>query len=146
MKKLVSLVAVILVIALAGVTLAACTLPKSQSKQLIGKWSDANNLSGYEFHEDGTVDITYVNFTIPILNIPFNGTIEGVYTTEKVDDVNYVTLSYTLYVSTESITKKYQYSVDGSSLTLTDPDDGKSSVYVRRAATDTSADTSAAAN
>lgn len=132
MKKIVSAIAVILVIALAGVTLAACTLPKSQSKQLIGKWSDANNLSGYEFHDDGTVDITYVNFTIPILNIPFNGTIEGVYSTEKVDKVNYVTLSYTLYVSTNSITKKYQYSVDGSSLTMTDPDDGSVCVYVRQ--------------
>ena len=132
MKKFISAIAIVLVIALAAVTFVACSLPKSQSKQLIAKWSDSNNLSGYEFKEDGTVEITYVNFTIPILNQKFNGSITGVYSTNKADDVNTVTLTYTIL--TKSITKTYNYVVNGSSLTMTDPDSGESLVYIKQAA------------
>lgn len=128
MKKMVKVTALILVALLAVGTLAACTL-QSQSKQLVAKWSDSNNLSGYNFHDDGTVDITYMNFTVPIVNLPFNGTVSGSYTTEKVDGVNYLTLNYTIFAKT--IQKKYQYQVDGSVLTLTDPDDSSVTTYIK---------------
>lgn len=117
-----------LVLLLAAGTLAACSL-QPQSKQLVAKWTDSNNLSGYNFHDDGTVNITYINFTVPIVNMPFNGTIDGSYTTEKVDGVNYLTLNYTLWSKT--IQKKYQYKVEDSVLTLTDPDNGSATVYIK---------------
>lgn len=135
MKKIAKIMALVLVALLAIGTLAACNL-QSQSKQLVAKWTDSNNLSGYSFHDDGTVDITYMNFTVPIVNLPFNGTVNGSYTTEKVDDVNYVTLNYTIFSKT--IQKKYQYKVEDSVLTLTDPDDGSSTTYIK-STTDTSA-------
>lgn len=128
MKKIAKVTALLLVALLAVGTLVACNL-QPQSKQLVAKWTDSNELSGYDFHDDGTVDITYLNFTVPILNIPFNGTVNGSYTTEKVDDVNYVTLTYTIFA--KSIEKKYQYSIDDSVLTLTDPDNGEVTKYTK---------------
>lgn len=128
MKKIIRATAVLLVVLLAAGTLAACSL-QPQSKQLVAKWTDSNNLSGYNFHDDGTVNITYINFTVPIVNMPFNGTIDGSYTTEKVDGVNYVTLNYTVWSKT--IQKKYQYEVKDSVLTLTDPDNGSATVYIK---------------
>ncbi len=128
MKKIIRATAVLLVVLLAAGTLAACSL-QPQSKQLVAKWTDSNNLSGYNFHDDGTVNITYINFTVPIVNMPFNGTIDGSYTTEKVDGVNYVTLNYTIWSKT--VQKKYQYEVKDSVLTLTDPDNGSATVYIK---------------
>lgn len=128
MKKIIRATAVLLVVLLAAGTLAACSL-QPQSKQLVAKWTDSNNLSGYNFHDDGTVNITYINFTVPIVNMPFNGTIDGSYTTEKVDGVNYVTLNYTVWSKT--VQKKYQYEVKDSVLTLTDPDNGSATVYIK---------------
>ncbi len=128
MKRIAKITALLLVALLAVGTLAAC-VAQPQSKQLVAKWTDSNNLSGYDFHDDGTVDITYINFTVPIVNMPFNGTVNGSYTTEKVDDVNYVTLNYTIWSKT--IQKKYKYEVNDASLTLTDPDNDSSTVYIR---------------
>lgn len=139
MKKIVKLTALLLVALLVVGTLAACNL-QPQSKQLVARWTDSNNLSGYDFHDDGTVDITYINFTIPIVNLPFNGNVSGSYTTEKVDDVNYVTLNYTVFSKT--IQKKYQYNIEESVLTLTDPDDGKQTVYIKSATESSSQSTS----
>lgn len=139
MKKIVKLTALLLVALLAVGTLAACNL-QPQSKQLVAKWTDSNNLSGYDFHDDGTVDITYINFTVPIINLPFNGTVSGSYTTEKVDDVNYVTLNYTVFSKT--IQKKYKYSIEESVLTLTDPDNDSQTVYIKSSTESSSQSTS----
>lgn len=139
MKKIVKLTALLLVALLAVGTLAACNL-QPQSKQLVARWTDSNNLSGYDFHDDGTVDITYINFTIPIVNMPFNGNVSGSYTTEKVDDVNYVTLNYTVFSKT--IQKKYKYSIEESVLTLTDPDNGSQTIYIKHNAESSSQSTS----
>ncbi len=128
MKKIAKITALILVALIAVGTLAACTL-QPQSKQLVAKWVDSNNLSGYTFHDDGTVNITYINFTVPIINMPFNGTVDGSYTTEKVDDENYVTLNYTIWSKT--IQKKYKYEVVDSVLNLTDPDTGNTTTYIK---------------
>ena len=48
------------------------------SKEILGKWVDSTGMSGYDFHSDGTVDVTYVNLTIPVLNIPINGSARGI--------------------------------------------------------------------
>jgi hypothetical protein len=36
-------------------------------------------MSGYEFKEGGVVVITYVNLTVPVVNIPINGSFTGSY-------------------------------------------------------------------
>lgn len=131
MKKIIKMTALFLALVLAVSSLAACSVI-SPGKKLVGKWTDSNKLSGYEFHEDGTVDITYVNFTIPIINMPFNGTVKGAYTVGKTDNVNTVTLTYTVF--SKSIEKTYQFKVEEAKLTLIDPEDGGSTVYIKESA------------
>lgn len=132
MKKAVRISAILLVLALALGMLAACTLPKSQEKQLIGKWVDTSKLEGgYEFTEDNKLVITYSEsaLNIPIIGQLIDGKIEGIYTTEKSDDTNIVTLSYT--VVNQSFSKRYEYSVKDNILTLTELENGKQTLYQR---------------
>lgn len=129
MKKIISL---LLVAVLCLGTFAACALLEApQSEQLIAAWSDSNNLSGYEFHEDGTVKITYANFTVPIINTKFNGTVDGAYETSESEDgeKNYVTITYTIL--NRSLESKYEYVVEENVLTLIDADNGNKTVYVK---------------
>lgn len=129
MKKIISL---LLVAVLCLGTFAACALLETpQSEQLIAAWSDSNNLSGYEFHEDGTVKITYANFTVPIINTKFNGTVDGAYETSESEDgeKNYVTITYTIL--NRSLESKYEYVVEENVLTLIDADNGNKTVYVK---------------
>ena len=131
MKKTVKILSLVLAAVFIISAFSACSSLLPQKKQLIAKWMDSNQLSGYEFHEDGKVDITYANFTVPIVNIPFNGTVEGVYTTSKTDDgKNHLTITFTIF--TRTMTNEYDYEVDGSSLKLTDPDNGKTTVYIKQ--------------
>lgn len=131
MKKIIALI-LVAVVCLGA--LAACSglLEKPQSEQLIASWTDSNALSGYEFHDDGTVKITYANFTVPIINTNFNGTVDGAYATSESEDgeKNYVTITYTIFSS--SIEAKYEYVVEDNVLTLTDVDDGDKTVYVKQ--------------
>lgn len=94
---------------------------------LINAWTDTNMSSGYVFYEDNTVTITYANFNIPIVNVPFNGEIQGTYTTEEIDNTNYVTLTYSVF--NQQITKKYRYNIDNDILTLVDPENGNAWTY-----------------
>lgn len=133
MKKIVALILV--AVLCLGVFSACSLLAKPQSELLIATWTDSNALSGYEFHDDGTVKITYANFTLPILNTNFNGTVDGAYTTSQSEDgeKNYVTITYTIF--SKSIESKYEYFVEDNVLTLTDIDDGDKTVYIKQTAT-----------
>lgn len=91
---------------------------------LMGKWSDGSGMSGYEFKSGGVVTITYVNFTVPVVNIPINGTFNGSYTV----DGDTLTVNYSIYGN--SMMDTYEYSVDSNSLTLMSPD-GKISTYIK---------------
>lgn len=129
MKKIIKISALLLALVLTLGAFTACSLDslKPQSKLIIGKWVDTSALnSGYEFKEDGKVTITYANFDIPVINQTFNGTVEGIYTLEKSDDKNIVNISFTILL--QSITKTYEYSVKDGILTLTDLDNGNSTV------------------
>ena len=130
MKKIVALMLV--AVLCLGVFSACSLLAKPQSELLVASWTDSNALSGYEFRGDGTVKITYANFTVPILNTNFNGTVEGAYTTSESEDgeKNYVTVTYTIF--NKSIETKYEYFVEENVLTLTDLDDGDKTVYVKQ--------------
>lgn len=95
------------------------------SDDLIGAWSDGAGMSGYEFKDAGIVSITYVNITVPVLNIPINGTYTGSY----VINGDRITINASIYGAT--ISNTYTYSVNGNVLTLTG-DDGNVATYMKK--------------
>ncbi|MCQ2463856.1 MAG: hypothetical protein MJ177_10750, partial [Clostridia bacterium] len=103
----------------------------ADSKALLGSWSDGAGMSGFEFFDNGTVKITYVNVTIPLINIPVNGTYNGTYTVNGDE----ITMSFSIYTAT--ITNKYRFEISNSQLTLTNLEDMKNTVYIRTFAEET---------
>lgn len=98
----------------------------ASDEDLIGLWRDSADMSGYEFKENGVVEVTYVNIEIPVLNVPVNGTFTGGYEIE--DGV----LTLTYYIYGKKIVNSYKYAVEGNSLKLTDTEDGKTSTYMKQ--------------
>ncbi len=121
----------ILVIALAALMVltvfTACSA--SPEKKLIGSWRDSTGMTGYEFKEDGKCVVTFADVKVPILNVNFNGAVDGVYSVAKRDDgLYYVTVTYTIYA--KSVTKDYMFTVEESALTLTDTSDNSVTVLM----------------
>ena len=121
----------ILVIALAALMVltvfTACSA--SPEKKLIGSWRDSTGMTGYEFKEDGKCVVTFADVKVPILNVNFNGAVDGVYTVAKREDGQYyVTVTYTIYA--KSVTKDYMFTVEESALTLTDTSDNTVTVLM----------------
>ena len=112
-------------IASTATTATTTAKPENLSDKIIGKWRDSANMSGFEFFSDGTVEITYVNLTVPIINIPVNGTTKGIYTLEG----NKLTTKFTIYSST--IEDTYTVSVDGNELSMTNHDGNETVTYMR---------------
>ncbi|MGN0468987.1 MAG: DUF5640 domain-containing protein [Acutalibacteraceae bacterium] len=102
------------------------TQSASGSSSLLGKWSDSSGMSGYEFKENGIVEVTYVNLTVPVLNMPINGSFNGNYAI----DGNNLTITVSIYSKT--ITEKYTYSINGNTLTLTNLEDSEISTYTKQ--------------
>lgn len=137
MKFLLKVIVVVLIIAIAGQVLGVGDyeiIPQEyvnmvipQSYLLQDKWADTNNMSGYEFKDDGTVVITYANFNIPIINVPYNGIINGLYQTNKVDGINYVTINFSVF--SQNIVKEYRYKIDNYVLTMIDAESGDTFTY-----------------
>ncbi len=99
------------------------------SKAILGKWMDSANMSGYEFQADGTVAVTYVNLTIPFINLPINGSATGTYSLNG----NELMMKYSIY--TKTIVKRFFAAVNENELSLRDLDEGDVSTY-RRASAD----------
>lgn len=93
--------------------------------ELLGKWTDGAGMSGYEFKEGGVVEVTYVNFTVPVVNIPINGTFTGSYSVSG----DSITISYSIYGS--SIVDTFEYSITSNTLSLISTD-GNVSTYIRK--------------
>ncbi len=105
------------------------TVPAAPLSELIlGKWTDSANMSGYAFYEDGTVEMTYVNLTIPVINIPINGTSKGVYTLEG----DKLVTKFSIYSATLEYT--YTVKVENNSLSMKDHEDGETATYQRASA------------
>ncbi len=102
----------------------------SIASQLLGKWRDGANMSGYEFKADGTVVLTYIDLGFTGLDI-FKGDVDGVYTLEG----DKLTISTSIYSGT--ISNSYTASVSGNVLTLVSTEDGDVSTYMRSEDTDT---------
>ena len=127
MSKVKKIMAIALVVIMVAGIFAACSA--SPEKQLLGAWRDSTGTMGYEFKEGNICAITYADVTIPIVNIKYNGTVDGAYTTEKDKDGNYyVTVTYTILSS--SISERYMYKVEGEVLTLTNTNSGKVTTLV----------------
>lgn len=107
---------------------------------IIGLWRDSANMSGYKFNLDGSVDVTYVNLTVPVVNMPINGTAVGNYTL----NADELTVSFSIYSKT--ITKKYKASVENNTLKLYDKEEGETATYTRVPSSDTTATTTYQAN
>ncbi|MBQ3136539.1 MAG: hypothetical protein IJB74_03555 [Clostridia bacterium] len=121
----------ILVIALAALMVltvfTACSA--SPEKKLLGSWRDSTGMTGYEFKEDGKCVVTFADVKVPILNVNFNGAVDGVYTVSKREDgLYYVTITYTIYA--KSVSKDYMFTVEESALTLTDTTDNSVTVLM----------------
>lgn len=131
-KKIIKIASVLLIAVIVLGTFAACT-SKPQSEQLVAKWQDSAGVSGFEFNEDGAVTLTYINVVIPVLEIPFNGTITGAYETKEVEEdnekKNIVTIKFTLFG--KSVEFSYEYEVKKSVLTLINPEDGEKTTYIK---------------
>lgn len=124
MKKVVAIVLVLTcMLAIAGCTMGS----KKPEKQLLGKWMDSAGTSGYEFFESGAANITYVNFTIPIINIEYDGTVAGAYTLDT--DAMQITVTYSIYG--KDVNRTYGFSVNEATLVLTDLTENTSSTYFR---------------
>mgnify|MGYP002515889005 FL=1 len=97
----------------------------SSQSDLIGKWTDGANMSGFTFKNGGSVDVTYVNFTIPVINMPINGTYAGTYSVSG----GRVTVNFSIYGKT--IINSYEFAVAGDTLTLKNIESGETSTYRR---------------
>ena len=120
-----------LVIALSALMIltvfTACSA--SPEKKIIGSWRDSTGMTGYEFKEDGKCVVTFADVKVPILNVNFNGAVDGVYSVAKREDGQYyVTVTYTIYA--KSVTKDYMFTVEESALTLQDTTDNSVTVLM----------------
>ena len=93
--------------------------------ELVGKWSDGADMSGYNFKSDGTVDVTYVNFTVPVVNTKIDGTYSGTYS------VSGGKLTVSLSIYGRAISDTFEFSVAGDTLTLKNVDSAETSTYRR---------------
>ncbi len=100
------------------------------SQLILGSWKDSAGMSGYAFYADGTVEMTYVNLTIPVLNWPINGTSKGVYTLEG----DQLTTTFSIYSA--SITDKFTVSVENNTLKMFDHEDREIATYQKEATAD----------
>lgn len=99
------------------------TLMENVDKKLLGKWK--SNLSGFEFKDTGVVAITFIDLNSMGINIPINGTVDGIYTI----DGDEVTIKYSIY--TGVIEKTYKYSVEKDVLSLTEKGSHETGTYIR---------------
>ena len=97
----------------------------SAASDLIGKGTDGANMSGFNFKQGGSVDVTYVNFTIPVINMPINGTYSGTYSVSG----GRLTVNFSIYG--KAIINSYEFAVAGDTLTLKNVEDGEISTYRR---------------
>lgn len=141
MKNVKRVLAVVLTALVILTCFAACGA--KPEKLIIGQWRDSTGVSGYDFREDGSCTITFLDVNVPLLGSSFTGDAVGTYTlTEVADDVWNVKIIYTIY--SKSITKEFKVDVTESSLTLTNIETGEATVYLPYTAPETTVSTTAA--
>lgn len=129
MKNIKKIAVIVLALVIVVCVFAGCDLKITQEQKLLGAWRDSTGTVGYEFLEDGACKITYADVTIPIINIKYDGTVNGTYTLSKDDSGNHH-LDITYTILSKSVTRNYTYVIDGNAITLTDTSDGSSTVLM----------------
>ena len=141
MKHLKKLAVVLLALVMVVSVFAACDIKITPEQKILGAWRDSTGTMGYEFLENNACKITYADVKIPIINITYDGTVDGTYSISKDDtDQYHVTVIYTIL--SKSVTKDYIFSVDGNTLTLIDTAEGTTTTLLDY--TDPATQTSAA--
>lgn len=141
MKNLKKIAVVLLTLVMVVTVFAACDVKLTPEQKIKGAWRDSTGTMGYEFLDNGVCKITYADVKIPIINITYDGTVDGTYSVTKDEAGEYhVTVIYTIL--SKSVTKDYIFAVDGNALTLADTTDG--TVTTLLAYTDPATQTSAA--
>lgn len=141
MKNLKKIAVVLLTLVMVVTVFAACDVKLTPEQKIKGAWRDSTGTMGYEFLDNGVCKITYADVKIPIINISYDGTVDGTYSVTKDEAGEYhVTVIYTIL--SKSVTKDYIFAVDGNALTLADTTDG--TVTTLLAYTDPATQTSAA--
>ena len=126
MKHLKKITAIVLVLVLALSLLAGCA---NVEKDIIGSWRESTGSLGYDFAEDGTVKIHYLDFTIPVIGTNLSSDLEGTYAITKDDDGQYhLSLTYTLLAS---INEEYIITVKKDILTMTHATTGNTYTLTR---------------
>ncbi len=141
MKNLKKIAVVLLAVFMVVTVFTACDIKLTQEQKILGAWRDSTGTIGYEFLENNVCKVTYADVTIPIINIEYDGTVDGTYSVSK-DDSGALHLDVTYTILSKSITKNYTYTLDGNALNLTDTADGTTTVllsYAEPAATTTAA-------
>lgn len=140
MKTIKRTSAIILALCLIISVFSACSLLNPASK-LLGAWRDSTGTVGYEFKKDNIVSITYADFTIPIINVRYDGTVDGTYSVKKNENGSYiVTVNYTIL--SQTLSKSYFFTVENNALTLSDTEDGTQTVLMKYTPETTTAQTS----
>ena len=145
MKHLKKTISVLLVFVLAFTLLASCA---NVEKDIVGSWRESTGKLGYDFADNGTMKIHYLDFTIPVIGTKLSSDIDGTYTLEKGEDGEYhLKISYTLLAN---INEEYIVTVDHDILTMTNTTTQNTYTLTRAAeasapATTTAATTAAAA-
>ena len=141
MKNLKKLAVVLLAVIMVVSVFTACDIKITPQQKIMGAWRDSTGTIGYEFLENNACKVTYADVTIPIINLKYDGTVDGTYTISKDDAGNYhVTITFTIL--SKSMTRDYIFNVEGNALNLADTSDG--TVTVLYAYTDPATLTSAA--
>ncbi len=142
MKNLKKVLAIVLALVVVCGVFAACDLKITPEQKLVGAWRDSTGTTGYEFKDGGICTVTFADVNLPIVG-NINTSVDGSYTVAKKDDDNYyVTLNYSLFGTPFS--KEYMFTVDGSTLTLTDVEDNKVTVFMSYATAESTSATAAA--
>ena len=138
MKLMKSALAIGLILVLALTLFSGCA---NVEKDIVGSWRESTGKLGYDFKEDGTLKIHYLDFTIPLIGTKLSSDIDGTYTISKDDSGTYhLNMTYTLLAS---ISEEFTVSVDHDILTMTNVKTGNT--YTLTRAKDAAPLTSAAA-
>ncbi|MBQ7598189.1 MAG: hypothetical protein IJU56_06375 [Clostridia bacterium] len=139
MKHLKTSLALLLVFVLSFTLLASCA---NVEKDIVGSWRESTGKLGYDFADNGTLKIHYLDFTIPVIGTKLSSDIDGTYTLEKGEDGAYhLKVSYTLLAN---INEEYTVTVDHDILTMTNTTTGNTYTLTRAAQAAAPASTTAA--
>lgn len=105
---------------------------KANSNPFVGTWISAAGNGSYTFHEDASFRAHNPGEKLPVLKVPYNGTLNGTYAYDKSEKE----ISMTLSVYSKEITCLYTYDFEDDTLILTDKKSGKVSKYNLVAAQD----------